>query len=82
MDIESIAAMARLSLSDGEKQKIQRDIEDFSDFASILRTFSEGEQLDACHAEGVEALREDIAAERASIADGYICVPLTLEVEQ
>ncbi len=80
MNIENIAALARLSLDEKEKQKIQGDIEGFAEFASLLDNYSA--KIGECVPAANPSFREDIPCDGGKIADGYICVPLTVEVSE
>ncbi len=80
MDIQSIAKLAKLSLGDTEKKKIQSDIEEFAHFAKILNDYAPDISLEDCNDLEECGAREDIAEEFCMEIDGFICVPLTVEV--
>lgn len=84
VDTVSLAALARLELTDAEHERMARELADFADFATVLSAFECAPELDGaavpleeCHC------REDQASESGvGIARGYVSVPLTVVAEQ
>ncbi len=85
INAEQLASLARLDIPSEKLSVIQNELEEFAEFASVLRQYNgdisqDGNvpSLSDCHA------RADVhtAPENNSFVQGYIKVPLTVEVSE
>ena len=90
LDVEKVAHLARLSLTEAEKTSMQMEMQSIVDFADRLASVDTS-QVDAMtHVNGdknvlradekADSLPRELALRAAAVqADGYICVPKTFE---
>ena len=87
INIDELAELAHISLSEDEKRRMSEEMLDFVEFASCLAAYSERVEDDKCVS--FDSLREDVAtpSECASditsscqnFSDGLFCVPRTVK---
>ncbi len=85
INAEQLAALARLDIPSEKLSVIQDELEEFAEFAGVLSQYKgdilqDGNVplLSDCHARG----DTHAATESNSFVDGYIKVPLTVEVSE
>ena len=86
IDVRSIAALAKLKLSDSEAERLEREMRSFADFARSLDKYGDKSYSHAVideygREDNVSPHSTDISGFSNSVSDGYITVPLTVEGE-
>lgn len=93
IDTEAVAKLARLELSAEERQRLEREMREFADFAACLSRFSGDADLDGalsldeCGAREDEARSSEVRPDEllslsASESNGYITVPITVGAQE
>jgi aspartyl/glutamyl-tRNA(Asn/Gln) amidotransferase C subunit len=90
INIDELAELARISLSEDEKRRMSEEMLDFVEFASCLARYPE--PMDDRRSISLDSLREDVStpSEYAELitrssrnfADGLFCVPRTVKEDE
>lgn len=82
IDINEIAALAKLSLSENERVRATEEMLEFTKYMQILEAYC-GEDNEDVPSYPSPYLREDtVRASNKNVLDGYVTVPLTVGGEE